>query len=397
MENNSDIKLKLLQTTEKFVRDFYYELPKAGRIHEKIKRMIKRKICRATKFLLSPYAEQMLKFQESICELSGMYIDKFDYVDANIRDLKRMNSEKENMEQKLQNHEEAIYNLTNKFNHVNENIWDLERLNNEKENIGQKLWNHEEAIYKLTNRYNETANLVLHLSDENAKINQYLFKDDTAAAKSYSQAGEDMIISYILRSLGEKKQGYSYLDIGCNRYDELNNTFYFYKKGIRGVLVDANPRFIKEIQENRPEDTVLNVGVGINSGECLTFYVMNWDWLSSFNRNVIEETMKESPWVKIEQEIEIPVMTVNEICEKFFESTPTIVSIDVEGDELQILQSVDMERYRPLIYVIETIEYKEKMDINNKRVDVVSYMSSQHYKEYAFTGVNSIFVDEKQF
>lgn len=90
-------------------------------------------------------------------------------------------------------------------------------------------------------------------------------------------------------------------------------------------------------------------------------------------------------------------MTVNEVIDKYFNGVPTIVSLDVEGDELEILKSIDMEKYRPLIYIIETIEYREKIDLNNKRTDIINFMNSKNYKEYAFTGVNSIFLDEKQF
>ena len=142
---------------------------------------------------------------------------------------------------------------------------------------------------------------------------------------------------------------------------------------------------------------MLNIGVGAKTTESLTFYAMNWDWLSSFNRDFIEETMKESPWVKIEQEIQVPILSLNEIFETYFQSIPAIVSIDVEGDELSILKTVDMSKYRPLIYVIETIGYREKIDLDNKRLDIITYMLSQDYKEYAFTGVNSIFLDKRQF
>lgn len=340
--NYEQLSLKLQHTTEQFARSFDYELLPAKGIKEQVFRFIKRVIRKSTRFMLKPYADQMLKFQECICELEGMYLEK-------IRE----------MEQGLKNHEEAIYNVTNAFN--------------------------------------DNAHLTMQLSDSNAQIRQYLFGGEDSAFRAYSQAGEDVIVSFILRTLGEEKKGYSYLDIGCNKYKELNNTYHFYEKGMRGVLIDANPRFIQEIKEHRPEDTVLNIGIGEEKKEALRFYIVNGDGLSSFNKAVIKEAQKETPWLKIDQEIEVPVMTVNEVIDKYFQGVPTIVSLDIEGDELAILKSINMEKYRPMIYIVETIEYRERIDLNNKRMDIIEFMKTQNYREYAFTGVNSIFLDERQF
>lgn len=94
-DNNNDLKLKLLQTTEKFVRTFDYELPKVRGLKEKIKKIIKRVIRKATRFITKPYAENMLSFQECLCELLGMYIDKYDDIDQKLEKLCKRQDELE--------------------------------------------------------------------------------------------------------------------------------------------------------------------------------------------------------------------------------------------------------------------------------------------------------------
>lgn len=353
---NNSLSVKLIQTTQEFARSFEYELPNAFGIKAKVARGIKRIIRKLTRFILSPYAQQMLKFEESICELQGSMIERIYRLES---DLKKQS--------------ELIRKLDN------------------------ECTNHEVAIYKLTENFNNNDKLTLKLSDDMADIKQRMHIEEDNAFRTYSQAGEDAIIEFILNYGGDRKKGESYLDIGCNRYKELNNSYHFYEKGMRGVLIDANPKFIDEIRKNRPEDTVLNMGVGIESGKNMTFYSLNWDWLSSFNKDEVDEVVKESEWVKIENKIEVPIITLNEIYEKYFCSVPAIVSIDIEGDELAILKSVDMKKYRPLIYVVETIDYSSKISIENKRLDIIEYMKSVDYYEYAFTGVNSIFIDKKKF
>ena len=214
---------------------------------------------------------------------------------------------------------------------------------------------------------------------------------------SFSQSGEDKIIEFLLNYGNSAKKGISYLDIGCNDYKNLSNTYLLYRKGINGVLIDANPIYINEININRPNDVILNCGVGQKSSSELTFYVLNSSDLSSFNLDTIKEAQKVSPLIEIVKEIKVPVYDLDTIYKKYFHSTPTIVSIDVEGDELGILSSSDLEKYRPYIFIIETIEYKDRVTLNNKRNDIVDFMNENDYIEYAFTGVNSIFLDKRKF
>jgi len=60
---------------------------------------------------------------------------------------------------------------------------------------------------------------------------------DGYALKSYSQEGEDMI----LRRLFEKQNTGFYVDVGAHHPKRFSNTFFFYKKGWRGINIDAMP------------------------------------------------------------------------------------------------------------------------------------------------------------
>lgn len=98
-ENTVELKMKLLQTTEKFARTFDYELPKAYAVNQKLKKLIKIIIRKLTRFITKPYAEKMLQFQESICELMGMYIAKYDDI---YQKLDRMDRQQNYFENQLQ-------------------------------------------------------------------------------------------------------------------------------------------------------------------------------------------------------------------------------------------------------------------------------------------------------
>ena len=102
--DNSNLKIKLLQITQNFAITFDYELPNAINIKENIKKLIKRAIRKSIRFVTKPYAEQMLEFQKNICELLGMFIEKFDDI---YKKLDRMEKQQEHFAKKLRELEKS--------------------------------------------------------------------------------------------------------------------------------------------------------------------------------------------------------------------------------------------------------------------------------------------------
>ena len=80
----------------------------------------------------------------------------------------------------------------------------------------------------------------------------------------------------------------------------------------------------------------------------------------------------------------------------YFDKTPTIVNLDIEGEEMNILNSIDFTKHRPLIMIIETIPYRKHLVVGLKNQEIIDFMASKNYIEYAFTGINSIFLDKEQ-
>jgi hypothetical protein len=70
----------------------------------------------------------------------------------------------------------------------------------------------------------------------------------------YSQFGEDLILSHLFYQLDIKKP--TYLDIGANEPRYISNTYFFYLKGSRGVLIEPNPFLYKKLKSMRPRHCV---------------------------------------------------------------------------------------------------------------------------------------------
>ena len=214
------------------------------------------------------------------------------------------------------------------------------------------------------------------------------------AKPSYSQVGEDLIINFLFNSI--KIQHPTYLEIGSNEPVVGNNTYFFYTQGSKGVCIEPNTNLFEKIKKTRPKDTVLNIGIGINNIEAAEFfsfpsYLHGW---STFSK---EEALIREKEANVKSKVVlIPLRNINQIIETHFDRCPNFISIDVEGLDLEILESLDFKRFKPEVICVETISFsitnKEK-----KMQDIINFVHSQGYFTYADTHVNTIFCKKELF
>lgn len=212
---------------------------------------------------------------------------------------------------------------------------------------------------------------------------------------TYSQSGEDSILFYIFKMLNIQYQDITYLDLGANHARDLSNTYFFYERGASGVLVDANPKLCEILRRERERDIVINKCVSSDSGQTIDFYILNGDGLSSMDRSSVNDAIAKNPQLKIEEIIKIKSICVNDILKQHFSHrAPTILNIDIEGYEIEILNSIDFKRYKPLIIICEMIPYDTSLVVGTKNTEIIDFMKEKGYVEYAFTGINSIFIQK---
>lgn len=222
------------------------------------------------------------------------------------------------------------------------------------------------------------------------------FDSDFWNKVSVAQSGEDTIVEYVLMVLGIKLSDEFYLDLGANHAKQLSNTYMLYKKGMRGVLVEANPQLIGELKFYRSEDVILNKCISNHSDESLQFYIMSGDGLSCTSMDAVNEMIEKNPQLYIKDTITVDTITVNQILQKYFSKAPILLSIDIEGQEESILQTLDYDKYAPLIVIVERIDYGTTIATKKRKDLIADIMSQNGYFEYAFTGINSIFINKRR-
>lgn len=77
-----------------------------------------------------------------------------------------------------------------------------------------------------------------------------LFSSRVYSKPSYSQEGEDRLLD---RYFGNRANGF-FVDVGAHHPHRFSNTYLFYKRGWRGINIDAMPDSMKAFKSMRPRD-----------------------------------------------------------------------------------------------------------------------------------------------
>lgn len=214
------------------------------------------------------------------------------------------------------------------------------------------------------------------------------------SVRSYSQAGEDAIISFLFEGKGIKFP--SYLELGTYHPINNSNTYLFYARGSKGVCVEADETLIETIRKVRPRDIVLNVGATSERiSSVLEFYIFNDPSLNTFDKAEADFREKQGSF-KVAKVVKVPLKPINLLIEENFQKCPDFLSIDIEGLDLAVLKNLDFKRFPIPVLCVETCTYSEN-HVKPKNPEIEEFMHSIGYFTYADTYVNTIFVNTKWF
>ena len=213
------------------------------------------------------------------------------------------------------------------------------------------------------------------------------------AKLSYSQLGEDLILAFLFNEKSISR--INYLDIGSNDPMINSNTYFFYSAGNRGVCVEADSEIIENFKRKRPEDVLLNLGVSASEISEADFYVFDIPGWNTFDANEVEIRLLTGAASVVEVK-KVKMVQINDLIEKYFESLPHLLSIDIEGLDFEVLSSLDFNKYPIPVICAETCSLSNN-HIRIKDEKIMKLMLSKNYEVYADTNVNTIFVHKPWF
>ena len=208
----------------------------------------------------------------------------------------------------------------------------------------------------------------IYWEDQNSFYHLYL---NSHAGTFYSQEGEDVLLG---RIFGDQSTGF-YVDVGAHHPKRFSNTYSFYKRGWRGINIDALPGSMKVFQKLRPRDINLEIAIS-EKEQILTYYMFNEPALNGFSKTI--STKRQTEEYQIVNTIDVSSFPLSKILNEHlpFEQKIDFLSVDVEGLDLQVLESNDWDKYRPKVVLAEVLG----ASLNTIKQDpVYKYLTNQGY------------------
>ena len=201
------------------------------------------------------------------------------------------------------------------------------------------------------------------------------------AQRSWSQEGEDMV----LRRIFEKKNGF-YVDVGAHHPKRFSNTYFFYEKGWKGINIDAMPGSMNAFEKVRPRD--INIEVPISSKkQKLKYYGFNEPALNGFSKELSEQR-NNSRGYDIIFTRDLQTQTLQNVLDTHLPKEQIIdfLSIDVEGLDFDVIKSIDLNKVRPRLILIEILSSSYHELINN---EITTHIISHNYSVFSKT-INTV-------
>lgn len=202
----------------------------------------------------------------------------------------------------------------------------------------------------------------------------------------FSQFGQDKIVA---QKTGFKRNGV-FCDIGAADGIFLNNSYYFEKElGWTGLAIEPHPELFQKLKNNR-KCTLIN--------GCITGYT-GWakyncleGGFSTLSKIVHEGSAVqpgENDNLDLFQDdtILVPCFNLEDLFKKHGLDEIDFLSIDTEGEELNIIQTIDFRNVRIDFITIEQ---------NEEHEEVKKLLLHSGFRSIAFSGCDEIFQRKKR-
>lgn len=212
--------------------------------------------------------------------------------------------------------------------------------------------------------------------------------------ESYSSYGEDAILNGIIKRLSWLMQKdlfeqNTYIDVGSFHPVKESNTYFLYKLGWYGTLVDPNSYFNILVSELRPNDILYNCAVDITSGTKDFYMFGNIDSSNTMSKEFAERK-RNSQHTEVGWTAHVPTKTLDEIISihiDYFQRTPFFMNIDIEGLDHEVIKTYTHDVKIPFIMIED-----DSMDMFNGS-PIRATMKEKGYMPVATSFLTTLYID----
>ena len=200
----------------------------------------------------------------------------------------------------------------------------------------------------------------------------------------YSQKGQD---KWVVENLFPGKKNGTFVDIGANDGVTFSNTYLLEIMGWDGLAIEPIPSVYEELANNRSCLTVPGCVAPRSGKECFRVITGSPQMLSGL---VDEYDLRHEKRIASEldvyggewEEIEVICYNINELLDKNNISQVDFLSIDVEGVEYKILESIDFNRFHVSVVCVENnyFDYRIPQLLTRRGFEFHSIVGDEFYR-----------------
>lgn len=195
--------------------------------------------------------------------------------------------------------------------------------------------------------------------------------------RTFSQCGEDAVLSTLLPGRG------FYVDVGAGQPIRGSNTFSFYKRGWRGICIEPLTENVRDLRLIRRRDTIIQALCGDHPGSETIYEYDPYEYSTSDPDRV--EALREDGIhpIAIQRIRTLRLLDLN----LKTPIEPSLLSIDVEGKELNVLRGNDWAKFRPSVVCVE--EWSPPL---GRSSDISEFLADVGYRLDSVARISSIYV-----
>ena len=177
-----------------------------------------------------------------------------------------------------------------------------------------------------------------------------------------------------------------FVDVGAGDPIRYSNTYYFEHIGWRGLCIDADPQQVEALARTRA-CTVEWAAVTSRTGEVELIQYDDPDFSTTLDD--LPDLAAERGWHTAVTRV--PAQTLETVLERHGIEKIDLLSIDTEGSELDVCETLDWDKHRPRIVIIEYLTWGRP----SQEAAIRGYFAKSPYRAIHRTASNLIFVESR--
>ena len=206
----------------------------------------------------------------------------------------------------------------------------------------------------------------------------------------FSSHGEDAAIMAVLNQRGVWRPVGFYVDVGAFHPFLFSNTAALSLLGWRGINVEPNPDMAERLRRARPDDVTLEAAAGASAGRAELQMFSEWGSSNTLDLG-FADMISTTQHVAVTRKVDVAVMTLLDVLDGRVprDGIIDVLSVDVEGLDLDVVCSNDWDRFRPEVVAVEDLN----LDLSNVRSSPThQFMTSVGYEMAAHVVLTSLYV-----